>query len=114
VPPAPVEVLVPVPVEVLVPVPVEVPVPVDVPVPVEVVAPDVVVAAVVDVLLPPPVPPPIWQFGLSLAPAGQQMSELPRSSPFDLQIRPVAQSVLADVGSSGVAETFRSQRWPSP
>jgi hypothetical protein len=111
-------VLVPVPVEVLVPVevpvPVEVLVPVEVPVPVEVVAPDVVVAAVVEMLLPPPVPPPIWQFRLSLAPAGQQMSELPRSSAFDTQIRPVAQSALAVVGSSGVAETFRSQRWPSP
>jgi hypothetical protein len=92
------------------------------PVPVEVLVADVLVAAEVlvtaadvtgAVLLPPPSPPPTWQFGLVLAtPFGQQMSELPRSSVFDTQTRfwLVSQSSLPVVGSFGVAETLRSQR----
>jgi hypothetical protein len=84
---------------------------------------DVVAAAdvtVADVGAAPPVPSPLlrWQLGFSLAPlfAGQQMSELPPSTSFETQTRfaPVSQSSLPVVGSLGVAETLRSQRWPSP
>jgi hypothetical protein len=112
-PPAPPE---PEPVEVLVPA--EVLVALDVAAEV-LVAADVVPAPVVaaaDMLAPPPSPPPTWQFGFVLAPTGQQMSELPSSTVFDVQTRPrlVSQSSLPVVGSVGVAETLRSQRWPSP
>jgi hypothetical protein len=83
---------------------------------------DVVAAADVAVAVggAPPVPSPLarWQFGFSLAPlfAGQQMSALPPSTSFETQTRfaPTSQSSLPVVGSLGVAETLRSQRWPSP
>jgi hypothetical protein len=114
--PVPVEVLVPVPVEVLVPVPVEVlvPVPVEVLVPAEVVAAADVVAPAVASTIPPSSLLPIWQFGFSLAPLGQQMSELPPRMSFDVQNRSGPQSSLPVVGSLGVAAVLRSQRWPSP
>lgn len=88
----------------------------------EVEPPDVVAAADVTVAVvgaapPVPRPPEIWQLGLSLAPlfAGQQISELPPSKSFETQTRfaLVSQSSLPVVGSPGVAETLRSQRWPS-
>jgi hypothetical protein len=69
--------------------------------------------------VPFPLPLPRWQFGFWLAPlfAGQQMSEFtPLSTSFETQTRPalVSQSSLPVVRSLGVAETLRSQRWPSP
>jgi hypothetical protein len=89
---------------------------------VEVLVPAPVVAADVTAVVgaAPPVPGllPRWQLGFSLAPlfAGQQTSEVVPSTSFETQTRPalVSQSSLPVVRSLGVAETLRSQRWPSP
>lgn len=53
-----------------------------------------------------------WQLALVLPPAGQQTFEVAPST--TRQKSPSAQSSLPVVGSVGVAETSRLQRWPSP